>query len=116
MDLRRIAPASVLALALAGAAWQVAAADASVRIKSPADGASLDRMERIELAYEAIPGPTGDHVHIYADGKEVGIVRRLEGRFTFDSFVPGPHVLCVKLVSKAHMPVGVERCIKVLVQ
>ena len=116
MDLRRIASASVLALALAGAAWPVAAADASVRIKSPADGASLDRMERIELAYEAVPGPTGDHVHIYADGKEVGIVRRLEGRFTFDSFVPGPHVLCVKLVNKAHMPVGVEQCIKVLVQ
>ncbi len=112
----RIPAAPVLALSLALAASAVAAADPSVRITSPADGARVDRVELIELDFEADPGPKGNHVHIYADGKEVGIVRHLEGRFTFGEMMPGPHTLCVRLVDKAHLPVGVERCIKVRVQ
>ena len=106
----------MIAVSLALATWPVAAADASVRITSPADGASVDRVELIDLVFEANPGPNGDHVHIYADGKEVGIVRQLEGSFALGEMTPGPHTLCVKLVDKAYVPVGAEQCIKVRVQ
>lgn len=116
MVLPRIAAVSLLAASLALAAWPVAAADASVRITSPADGASVDRVELVKLVFEADSGPNGDHVHIYADGKEVGIVRQLEGSFTFGELTPGPHTLCVKLVDKAYMPVGAGQCIKVRVE
>jgi len=112
----RIAAVPLLAVSLAVAVWPAAASDASVKITSPTDGARIDRVELIKLVFETDPGPNGDHVHIYADGKEVGIVRELEGSFTFGELRPGPHTLCVKLADKAYMPVGAEQCIKVRVQ
>jgi len=42
-----------------------------VTITSPAAGASLDAMDENKLVYEVDPGPRGDHVHVYVDGKEV---------------------------------------------
>jgi hypothetical protein len=29
---------------------------------------------------------------------------------------PGPHTLCIKVVNKAHVPIGVEQCVKVNVE
>ena len=110
---RLIAAAAALSLfpALAGAA-----ADAYVKITSPKNGAKLDGMELIRLAYEVKPGPKGDHVHIYTDGKEVGILRQLKGTYTLETLAPGERTLCVKVVNKAHVPIGIEQCIKVHVE
>lgn len=46
----------------------VVAAQGSVEIHVPADGATLDAMEQSKLDYEVAPGPDGDHVHLYVDG------------------------------------------------
>lgn len=109
----RIATALALVLcpALAGAA-----SDAYVKITAPADGAKVDGMELTRLAYEVKPGPKGDHVHVYVDGKEVGILRQLKGAYTLESLAPGPRAICVKVVNRAHVPIGVEQCIKVRVE
>lgn len=93
-----------------------AASDAYVKITAPADGAKLDGMELTRLAYEVKPGPKGDHVHVYIDSKEVGILRQLKGTYTLESLAPGERTLCVKVVNKAHVPIGVEQCIKVRVE
>ncbi|HYP69039.1 MAG TPA: hypothetical protein VEP67_12425 [Thiobacillaceae bacterium] len=91
-------------------------AEASVNIASPADGAKLDAMEQAKLVYKVVAGPHGDHVHVYVDNKEVGILRKLEGSYTLETLAVGAHTICVKVVNKAHVPIGVEKCIKVSVE
>lgn len=89
---------------------------ASVAISAPADGSTLDALEENRLVYEVDPGPRGDHVHVYVDGKEAGILRKLKGSYLLESLAPGRHALCVKVVNKAHVPIGVEKCVNVAVK
>ncbi len=90
----------------------VLAADASVTISSPADGAKVGT-SGIAVAYEVVTGPKGDHVHFYVDDQEVKVLRQLKGTYTVDSLKAGMHTLCIKIVDKSHTPIGGEKCIKV---
>ena len=92
------------------------AAEGSVIIQSPVEGATLDVMEQNKIEYEVVPGPGGDHVHLYVDGEEVAILRQLKGSYTLENLASGQHDLCVKVVNKNHTPIGVEKCIAVTVQ
>jgi hypothetical protein len=92
------------------------AAEASVTIHAPADGATLDVMEQNRVDYEVVPGPGGDHTHAVVDGKETAILRQLKGSYTLESLAPGPHEICIRVVNKNHTPIGVEKCIGVTVQ
>lgn len=92
------------------------AADASVTITHPTDGQTLDVMDQNNIAYDVVPGPKGDHVHVYVDDKEVGILRQLKGSYTFESLPEGEHDICIKVVNKAHVPIGVEQCVSVTVE
>ena len=85
-------------------------------ITSPADGATLDAMDQNKLDYDVDPGPRGDHVHIYVDDKEVGILRKLKGSYTLETLSSGKSDICVKVVNKAHVPVGIEKCVQVSVK
>lgn len=105
---------SILPLAFCCAS--VLAAEGGVTIHAPADGATLDVMEQNRIDYEVVPGPGGDHVHLYVDGNEAAILRALKGSYTLESLAPGKHDLCVKVVNKNHTPIGVEKCIAVMVQ
>jgi hypothetical protein len=111
---KRLPLALLLSLALAPA--PAGAAEAFVKITAPAEGAKLDSMALTKLAYEVRPGPKGDHVHVYVDGKEVGILRQLKGSYTLETLAPGGRSICVKIVNKAHVPIGVEQCVKVAVE
>ncbi|NLD69099.1 MAG: hypothetical protein GX644_09835 [Limnobacter sp.] len=108
---------AVLSILLAGLphAAGVAAADPGIRITAPADGATLDAMDQARLVYEVTPGPGADHVHVYVDGKEVGILRRLKGEYTLETLQAGKREICIKTVNKAHVPTGLEQCIQVTV-
>ena len=88
------------------------AADASVTISSPADGAKVGT-SGIKVAYDVVTGPKGDHVHFYVDDKEVKVLHELKSTYTVDSLKAGAHTLCIKIVDKGHTPIGVEKCIKV---
>jgi hypothetical protein len=83
-----------------------------VRITAPADGATIDAMEPAKLVYEVGPGAKGHHVHVFVDGREVGILRRLRGSYTLETLSPGARTVCIKVVSPSHVPIGVEQCIK----
>ena len=85
-------------------------------ITSPADGTTLDAMEEIRLAYEVDPGPRGDHAHLYVDDKEVAILRKLKGSYLLETLSSGKHSLCVKIVNKGHVPIGIGQCIQVTVK
>lgn len=84
-----------------------------VTITSPAQGATLDAMDENQLVYEVDPGPRGDHVHVYVDDKEVGILRKLKGSYTLETLSSGKRDICIKVVNKAHVPVGIEQCVQV---
>ena len=90
--------------------------DASVTISSPADGAKLSRTAQIKINYEIMPGPKGDHSHLYVDNKEAGVLRQLKGSHTLEALAPGKHEICIGIVTKGHTQTGVQQCIKVSVE
>lgn len=107
---------SVFTAAVLLAYSQMTLADnASVKITSPVEGATLDAMTQNKVTYEVVPGPKGDHVHLYVDSKEVAILRQLKGSYTMETLATGKHDICVKVVNKGHTPIGVEQCVKVTV-
>lgn len=91
------------------------AQEASVKITSPAEGGKLDAMAQNAIVYEVMPGPKGDHTHLYVDNKEVAVLRQLKGSHTLTTLSPGTHDICIKVVNKGHTPIGVEQCVKVSV-
>ena len=108
--------ASALVFAIGPQTVGAQAAVPSVRIIEPVEGATLDVMAQNRIVYEVESGPRGDHVHVYVDDKEVGILRQLKGSYTFETLPSGKHVLCIKIVNKAHTPIGVEQCRNVTVE
>lgn len=117
--MRRL-PAFTLLLALMSGAAVLApaamAAEGSITIDSPKDGAKLDAMNQNKLVYAVVPGPGGDHVHVYVDGKETGILRQLKGSYTLETLAAGKHEICIKVANKAHVPIGLQRCVTVSVE
>jgi hypothetical protein len=88
----------------------------TVLIASPVDGATLDAMDEIRVAYEVDPGPRGDHSLLYIDNKEVAILRERKGSYLLETLSSGKRSLCVKIVNKAHVPIGIGQCIQVTVK
>ncbi len=87
--------------------------DHNLKILSPLDGVVLQGGEPVTVEYDITPKPGGDHSHIYIDHKEAGILRRKKAAFTLDPLPPGPHSICLKVVNKAHAPIGQVTCINV---
>lgn len=97
----------------ATAAW---AQTGSAKLVSPVDGAELDASKPIQVVYEVIPGPKVDHIHFYVDGAEKAVLRDSMGTHTLTPLPAGGHEICVKAVTKAHVPTGLEQCNKVKVK
>ncbi|RPH65733.1 MAG: hypothetical protein EHM83_05675 [Burkholderiales bacterium] len=97
-------------------AAEALAAEPFVRITQPANGAQLDAMDQNRLVYEVDPGPRGDHVHVYVDDREVGILRQLKGSYTLETLAPGERRICIRVVNKAHTPIGVQDCVTARVE
>lgn len=88
-------------------------ADTNVKITSPTDGSKVKASEPVNVVYDVIPNPGGDHAHIYVNDKEVGILRKLKSSFSLDPLPVGAHTLCIKVVNRGHSPIGQENCVKV---
>lgn len=106
--------AAILVAALGLTALACAADEGSVTISSPADGSKLSGSSA-KIAYEVVPGPRGEHVHVYVDGEETARLHQLKGNYTVDKLSVGKHWVCIRVVDKAHVPVGVEKCVGVMV-
>lgn len=94
----------------------ISVAQGKVEITAPTEGATLDALDENRLVYDVVPGPRGDHVHVYVDGQEVGILRKLKGSYPLGSLTPGKRSVCIKVVNKAHVPIGIEKCVRVTVK
>lgn len=101
-------------LTLGVALWGASAlADANLKIISPTDGSKVKVSEPVNVIYSITPNAGGDHSHIYVNGKEAGILRKLKSSFSLDPLPAGTHTLCIKVVNKGHASIGQESCIKV---
>lgn len=83
----------------------------SVEIRSPKDGAAVPAGTPVIVDYAVDPGPQGDHVHFYVNGKEVAVVRRLVGQHRVEALPAGSHEVAIKVVNSAHVPIGIESAI-----
>ena len=93
----------------------VQAQDGKVTIFSPAEDAVLKGSGPHPLEYEVVPGSRGDHVHVYVDGREIAVLRALKGSHQLKELAVGAHNICIKVVNRGHVPIGVEGCVKVRV-
>lgn len=107
---------AALALGLVLVIPSIVLAQGKVLITSPADGATLDAMDENRVVYDVETGPRGDHAHLYVDNKEVAILRKLKGSYPLETLSSGKHSLCVKVVNKAHVPIGIGQCIQIVVK
>jgi len=92
------------------------AEDSLVTILAPADGAKLETKQTYKLDYEVQPSVKADHVHLFVDGDEVGMVHKLKGSFKLGPLKAGERKVCVSPVNKNHTPIGAQACITVTVQ
>lgn len=91
-------------------------ADPDLKIFTPKDGDVIKQGQSIPVKYAIKPWPRGDHSHIYVNHKEAGILRRKKATFTLDPLPAGEHSICLKVVNRAHAPIGQDTCLKVTVQ
>lgn len=110
-----VSTATVL-LACAGFVSMASAQTGSVKLASPVDGAMLDAAYPVQVVYEVVPGPKVDHIHLYVDGKEAAVLREPRGTHTVTPLSSGAHEICIKAVTRSHVPTGLEQCNKVTVK
>ena len=110
MNSRILVPAFFALLMGSGS---VLAAEGKVTISSPMNGAMVSSHDTVELSYEAVPGPDGDHLHLNLDGKRVDVIHQLKGMAKVGMLDPGKHHICLAVNTKGHVPTGAEACIDV---
>ena len=110
MDTRIFAPVFFAFLLVSANAL---AAAGMVTISSPMNGAMVSKDAKVELSYEAVPGPDGDHLHLYLDGKRIDIIRTMKGMADVGMLEPGKHHICLEINTKSHVPTGAEACVDV---
>jgi hypothetical protein len=102
----------ILAAFFLAFSWgQSYAADGSITISSPANGAMVSSKTKVPVAYSAMLGPTGDHLHLYVDGKRVDVLREAKGSADLDALPAGKHHVCLTVNTSSHAPTGVETCV-----
>lgn len=105
--------ASLLLMLLWGQAF---AADGSITISSPANGAMVSTKDKVAVTYVATLGSTGDHLHLYVDGKRVDVLRPIKGTTELAPLPAGKHHICLTVNTSSHAPTGVETCVDVTAQ
>lgn len=113
MNTRLFAPAFFAFLL---ASTNALAAPGKVIISSPTNGAMFSTNDKVVLTYEAVPGPDGDHLHLYLDGKRIDIIHQLKGMAEVGMLDPGSHHICLAINTKSHVPTGAEGCVDVTVK
>jgi hypothetical protein len=111
MNTRILAPVLFsLFLASSGSAF---AAEGKITISAPANGATVGQNDDVEIIYEAVLGPNGDHLHLYLDNKRIDVLHQLKGKADVGLIPTGKHKICLAENTSSHVPTGVETCIDV---
>lgn len=95
---------------------QAFAAEGKITINSPANGAVVSVKDKLPLNYDAVLGPSGDHLHLYVDGTRIDVLRQLKGSTELGPLPPGKHRICLAENTKWHVATGPETCVDVTAQ
>jgi len=90
--------------------------DAYIKIFSPHDGDVVGADKPLVAKYSMSPGEKGDHFHYYLDGEQLGSIRSRDGELNFGKLKPGKHVIALKIANSAHILIGVEKSVTVIVK
>ncbi|MBI3902790.1 MAG: hypothetical protein HY306_07600 [Nitrosomonadales bacterium] len=111
MDIRILVP---LLFAFLLGVTSAQAAPGKITITSPANNATVSQNDNVELSYEAVPGPDGDHLHLYLDDKRIDVLHPMKGKADVGMLDPGKHRICLSINTRGHVATGVEQCIDVI--
>ena len=111
MNIKNLAP--LVLLLFCGFAY---AADGSITISAPTNGAVVNTKDKVALTYSAMLGPNGNHWHLYVDGKRVDVLRDKMGTAELDPLSAGKHHICLTENMSSHAPTGVEKCVDITAQ
>lgn len=111
MNIRVLIPLALMLLSI-----QASAADGSITISSPANGATVSANNKVAVIYAATLGTNGDHLHLYVDGKRVDVLREIKGSADLDALSAGKHHVCLTVNTSSHAPTGVESCVDITSQ
>ena len=111
MNIRILVPLVLMLLCA-----QASAADGSITISSPANGATVSAKDKVPVTYSATLGSNGDHLHLYLDGKRVDVLREIKGSADLDALSVGKHHVCLTVNTSSHAPTGVETCVDIISQ
>ena len=89
---------------------------ARITILAPKDGETLDAGEAYSLRYDVVPGPGGDHFHVWVDGERGPGVHERKGAYALPKLAAGTHTITLRVVDKSHVPTGPEKTITVKVR
>jgi len=95
---------------------QAIAADGSITISSPTNGSMVSSKDKVPVVYVAMLGATGDHLHLYVDGKRVDVLHQTKGSTDLDALPAGKHHVCLTVNTSSHAPTGVETCVDITSQ
>jgi hypothetical protein len=87
--------------------------NAAVMISAPADGAVLAAYKPVKISYKIIPGPKGDHAHLYIDKFRAGMLHQRAGDHEIKMLHPGLHKIRIEIVTEDHQHIGVGKEITV---
>jgi len=100
--------------AIAADSMKMDSQNASIKILSPANKAQIDAGEEYPLKYEVVPGPGGDHFHVWVDDDRGPGVHDAKGTYMLPKLSPGTHTITIKVVDKGHVPTGPQQSITVI--
>lgn len=100
-------------VALAGLSAGAYAAEGSVTIESPKDGADVGANMGVKVEFKVQHTANGNHLHFYEDNGDPIIVRKWSGSETLPPLSPGKHEICIKEATVDHVLTGLQKCISV---
>lgn len=95
------------------------AADGSITISSPADGAILQSATGNKVDFDVHLSPKGNHVHIYVDNQKPIVyqdVSRCPCSVDLPNLTSGKHTIAVKEATSSHALTGIEGMVTVTVK
>ena len=96
-----------------------AAADGSITITSPADGAVLHSAMGNKVDFDVHLSSKGNHVHVYVDNQKPIVyqdVSHCPCSVDLPNLTPGKHTISVKEASSSHALTGVQGSVTVTVK
>lgn len=115
----RVIVGGIFALSIFIPAYVAFAAEGSITVLGPQNGAELASGSGNKLEYEVMLSPSGNHLHVYVDDQSPIIVRKVKNcpcSVDLPNLAAGTHTIMVKEATSGHSLTGIEGTVTVSVK